>query len=141
MNSTGPRSAAGKLRSKFNAVKHGIFSSVVLIAGESRSEFDALLEGLREHYQPKGALVEILVEKLATQLWRYRRFLIAEAAEIQNGIAFPGWNKNNQSSKIVTIVVKQEGQEDTKLMESIADPEIRDRCLGLLRDLRSAGAA
>jgi hypothetical protein len=33
--------------------------------------------------------------------------------------------------------VKQEGQEDTKLMESIADPEIRDRCLGLLRDLRS----
>jgi hypothetical protein len=138
MNCTGPRTEVGKLRSKFNATKHGIFSSVALIAGESRAEFDALLEGLREHYQPKEAVAEILVDKLATQLWRYRRFLIAEAAEIQKRIAFPGWNNKHQSSKVVTIICKEDGQEDTKLMETTADPEIRDRCLGLLRDLKSA---
>jgi hypothetical protein len=137
MKSAGPRTAVGKLRSKFNATKHGIFSSVILLPGESSAEFDALLDGLREHYQPVGVLEETHVDKLATQLWRYRRFLIAEGAEIRKGIAFPGWNTNHQTNKLVTIVLREDGHEDSKLMESCADPEIREKCLGLLKELKS----
>ncbi len=137
MRSTGPRTPVGKLRSKFNATKHGIFSSVVLLEGESRSELDYLLEGLRAHYQPKGAFEGIKVDRLATLYWRLRRVLIAETAGIQTGIVFPRGNEEHQPIKVVTIIVRPEGEEYRNLMQGIADPELRGKCLALLRDLKT----
>src|SRR5216683_6465920 len=136
---TGPRTQVGKQRSKYNATKHAIFSSVALLEGESRSEFNSLLEGLLENFQPIGALEEILVNKLVTLFWRYRRLLIAEAAEIRKGIAFPRTNKDDQSSQRINFVVTYvgRGEEDCELMQRIAAPEIREKCLGLLRDLKT----
>ena len=77
--STGPRTPEGKDKSKYNAVKHGIFSKVILLKGEPRIVFDALVDGLFNDLHPKGTLEEILVEKLAILLWRYRRLIVAEA--------------------------------------------------------------
>jgi hypothetical protein len=71
--STGPRTALGKQRSKHNAAKYGIFSNVLLLPWESKEEFDALLSGLRDHYQPVGTLEEVLVDQLVSSLWRLRR--------------------------------------------------------------------
>ncbi len=79
---TGPRTELGKQRSKLNAVKYGIFSSVMLLRSESKGEFDSLVSGLMAHYQPVGSLEEALVDQLATSLWRFRRLLMAESAEI-----------------------------------------------------------
>lgn len=79
--STGPRSPEGKERSKYNAVKHGIFSKVVVLEDEPRVAFDALLNGLLDDLRPQGALEEILVEKLATLMWRHRRLIVAHAAK------------------------------------------------------------
>jgi hypothetical protein len=42
-HSPGSRTEAGKQRSSQNAIKHGIFSKTILIAGEIRAEFDRLL--------------------------------------------------------------------------------------------------
>ena len=75
--SGGPRTALGKNRSKYNARTHGIFSKVVVLDGESRSEFDAQLAGLREHFRPVGAFRDGLVEILAVTRWRQRRLLVA----------------------------------------------------------------
>src|SRR6266404_6854829 len=77
----GPRTPQGKERSKFNARKHGLFSTAVLLQGESRAEYDALLNGLMENLQPQGKLERVLVENLATLLWRKRRLLQVETAE------------------------------------------------------------
>ena len=134
---TGPRTPLGKERSKHNATTHGIFSRVALLASESQSEFDSLLEGLRRYFRPKGTLEEILVEKLATLIWRYRRLLSAEVAEIRIGIAFPCRSKEHQSTRVVTIVETVDGQVHGNLMQGIADPEIREKCLALLRDLKT----
>ncbi len=134
---TGPRTLLGKQRSKHNATTHGIFSRVALLAGESQSEFDSLLEGLRRYFHPKGTLEEILVEKLARLIWRYRRLLTAEVAEIRIGIAFPCRNKEHQSTRVVTIVETVDGQVHGNLMQAIVDPEILDKCLGLLRELKT----
>ena len=70
--STGPRTPIGKQRSKFNALKNGLSAQVVLLSNESRLQFDALLHGLQHHYMPHGMLEKVLVEKLATDFWRYR---------------------------------------------------------------------
>ncbi len=80
--STGPRTVQGKQRSKLNAVKYGLFSKSVLLEWESRAEFDSLLKGLQEHFQPQGTLEAALVENLAVLLWRKRRLLKAESAVI-----------------------------------------------------------
>ena len=80
---TGPRTLQGKERSKFNARKHGLFSKAVILRDESRAEYDALLNGLMENLQPQGKLERVLVENLATLLWRKRRLLQVETAEIE----------------------------------------------------------
>ena len=98
-STAGPRTPQGKERSKRNAVKHGIFSQVALLKGESRAEYDALLNGLRENLQPEGMLEEILVEKLAISVWDYRRLMIAKTAEIQKAIEFPGGDAGQQQAE------------------------------------------
>ena len=86
--STGPRTPSGKRRSRYNAVKSGIFAKVVLLEGESPAEYGSLLKGLREDLQPQGTLESVLVENLAILLWRRRRFLKAEGAEIAKAAEF-----------------------------------------------------
>jgi len=80
--STGPRTPQGKQRSKFNALKHGLYSKAVLLEDESPSEYDALLIGMMESLQPEGKLETVLVEYLTTLSWRKRRLLQVETAEI-----------------------------------------------------------
>jgi hypothetical protein len=75
---TGPRTPTGKNRAKVNAITRGLYARAVVMGNELQSDFDALLRGLRRDLKPEGLLEEILVEKIAGILWRYRRFLQAE---------------------------------------------------------------
>jgi len=50
---TGPRTRQGKARSKRNALKHGVFAKDVVLPDESDAEFHALLDGLRNDFQPE----------------------------------------------------------------------------------------
>jgi hypothetical protein len=85
---TDPRTPSGKRRSRYNAVKSGIFAKVVLLEGESPAEYGSLLKGLREDLKPQGTLEAALVENLASLLWRKRRYLRAEVAEIAKAAEF-----------------------------------------------------
>jgi hypothetical protein len=75
----GPRTQQGKAKSSRNSSKHGIFSRAVIIEGESRSQFNSLLRGLREDFKPKGARREVLVDKLAVLFWSQRQVFNALA--------------------------------------------------------------
>ncbi|MDA2913589.1 hypothetical protein MYX77_06465 [Acidobacteriia bacterium AH_259_A11_L15] len=79
---TGPRTRAGKQRSKYNSLRHGIFAAVVLEGQESVEDYQRLLAGLREDLRPVGTVEELWVEQLCMLLWRWRRLVIAEKAEI-----------------------------------------------------------
>ena len=85
--STGPRTEEGKSWSRRNAFKHGILSSALLITegggAEDRAEFDELLGGLHLHFEPVGALEEMLVEKIAVHWWKQVRALKCEAGLIR----------------------------------------------------------
>lgn len=84
----GVKTAGGKSIVKWNALAHGLLArEVVIDAGdgqESREEFDSLLADLREQLQPAGVLEEILVEKIATSYWRYRRVVRHEVGLIRS---------------------------------------------------------
>src|ERR1700722_15130378 len=87
---TGPRTTSGKKRARFNALRHGIFSGVIVLPGESRGEYESLLKELSESLltEDSDRLEKLAIEKIAMFAWRLRRFLQAEAAEIELGMDF-----------------------------------------------------
>ena len=133
---TGPRTPAGKERSKHNALKHGIFSKVIVLNNESQQEYDSVLIGLQDAIDPQGMLENILVEKLATLTWRLRRLLIAERAEIQNGADFLEWDKKALLMK-EALEPTEYNSEDFGLMPGIANPYVLKHCLRLLEGLEN----
>lgn len=84
---TGPRTATGKSRSRWNSTRHGILARVTPIAeGGAREkvlEFQHLLGQLRRDLAPATTLEEILIERIASSYWRLSRVLRAETAAIQ----------------------------------------------------------
>ena len=86
--STGPRSAAGKGRSRWNATKHGLLAKEVpAIYGPYFSEdpdaFESLMKALVDHLAPVGPVEGMLVELIARCYWRQRRIQRAENAQIR----------------------------------------------------------
>lgn len=79
MTATGPRTVEGKRRSSRNALRHGLLARELVLEGESRGQFDALASRLVEHLSPVGELEHLLVERVASCVWRLRRLLLVEA--------------------------------------------------------------
>jgi hypothetical protein len=138
--STGPRTSPDKHRSSRNALKHGIFSDAVLLKGESREKYESLLRQLWEALQPEGRLEDLLVEKLATIAWRYRRLLIAEAAEIRRGTESLEWDQRIREQYVADELGATPALEDfgenVGLIRKIRNPDILERCLELLIELQ-----
>ena len=122
--SSGPRTHNGKQQSRFNAMKDGIFSAVVVLPGESQSEYKSLVKGLRDAWQPVGRHEEVLVETLAITCWRRRRCLIAEGAEIRLGSEFVEWDRKAKERGTFQAFYK------------IQSPSILKNCVELLYELR-----
>ncbi|MFQ5738315.1 MAG: hypothetical protein ACE5JX_04840 [Acidobacteriota bacterium] len=79
------------MKSRYNALKHGIFARVVLrgtALKENKADYENLLESFRQSVQPQGGLEEFLVEQLAQLAWRKGRAVRAEAAIIMEQTEF-----------------------------------------------------
>lgn len=133
---TGPRTMAGKTRSTQNSTKHGIFSKVVLLKDEPRDEYESLLNSLRNDLQPVGTLEIVLVDKLSSLLWRQRRLLIAEGAEIRKGKEFIEWDEERSHEQFASRIAGSTTKLNGGLIREIANPNILQRCLDLLKQLQ-----
>ncbi len=84
--STGPRTPEGRAVSSRNAITHGLHACDIILKSphlsEDRSQYEHLLDSLIDELKPKGVLQEHLVLKIANCLWRYRRVINAETAQI-----------------------------------------------------------
>ena len=78
--STGPTSKAGKAASRLNAIQHGLLSETPILPGEDDAQRAALHERMVEDLAPVGAFEEELVAKIASAMWRLRRFERIETA-------------------------------------------------------------
>jgi len=133
----GPSTPEGKAKSKFNATTHGIFSSVVVLKGETRAEYESLLRGLWRDRQPQGRLEEILVEKLAMILWRHRRLLVSEGGEILKSYQCLIWDQSHQLQDAVTKIASSSKSENKNgLFWDVSNLRVLDQCLQLLGRLR-----
>lgn len=77
--STGPKSSVGIDQAKKNSIKHGLLSKDLIIRDEDPKKLNTLIEELILSLQPEGKMEEILVEKIASTLWRLQRLISAEA--------------------------------------------------------------
>ena len=96
-----------------------------------------MLNGLRNALQPEGALEEILVEKLGSLFWRYRRMLIAEGAEIRRGTTLYSGYKSDRDQQEAEVFLRSEGKVRAGLFSKIENPFILDRCLTMLHRLKA----
>ena len=71
--STGPKTAHGKSRSRFNALKFGAFAKQSLIIGECSEEHADLVWHVTRELAPKTIIESALVDQIVSDLWRLTR--------------------------------------------------------------------
>ncbi len=85
--STGPKTEAGKARSRLNAMKHGAYASVCL-EGEDTGRFKMLALDLLAEYQPLGFEERLILQEIAETIWRKNRFKAAEGLTLHSYMFF-----------------------------------------------------
>jgi len=69
--STGPRTAEGKARIRFNAIRHGLFAkeTVSALSPADAKKYTTLLRWAIGRYQPADPIEQFLVEQLVHGIW------------------------------------------------------------------------
>jgi hypothetical protein len=78
----GVKTEDGKAVSKYNALKHGILSKQILFEGEDENELLELEKRLRSELSPASELELLMVDKIASNIWRLKRALSFEKDDV-----------------------------------------------------------
>src|ERR1700675_2185458 len=84
--STGPRTEAGKQRSKLNALRHGLTGQTVVLPTEDHSAYERHSQSFLDQYHPKDATETQLVQSLIDTSWRMNRAAAVETNLFSLGI-------------------------------------------------------
>jgi hypothetical protein len=80
--STGPKTAEGKDRSRFNAVKHGMAAKTLVLPGEDPEAFQMRIEAWSADLQPQDDVEQYLVDRAAAVSWQLDRADRADTARL-----------------------------------------------------------
>ena len=80
--STGPRSAEGKNRSRFNAVKHGLSARTDVLPNEDPQEFQQRMDEWTTDLRPRSKVERNLIERAARMSWQLDRADRAQTARL-----------------------------------------------------------
>jgi hypothetical protein len=80
LRSTGPITEAGKLRSRQNAVRHGLCAETVIGVLEDTNDYRGFEASIIADFNAETTVERELVLRLASLLWRIRRTVTIEAA-------------------------------------------------------------
>ncbi|MBV8315700.1 MAG: hypothetical protein JOZ53_12240, partial [Planctomycetaceae bacterium] len=78
--STGPRTAAGKARSKLNGLRHGLRAATLVLPGEDPEALQHRLDAWTDELDPRTDLERYFVRSAVEASWRLDRVRRAEAA-------------------------------------------------------------
>jgi hypothetical protein len=83
LNSTGPRTDAGKEQSRRNAVRHGLTAETVVDVLEDPEDYKAFETAVASDFDVQTAVERELVLRLASLLWRLRRATAIDTGLLQ----------------------------------------------------------
>ncbi|MHB1562450.1 MAG: hypothetical protein ACYC61_33835 [Isosphaeraceae bacterium] len=86
LKSTGPRTEAGKARSRRNAITHGLNAHIETLPDDEKDAFEQRLNAWKAALQPCTPYEEDLVRRLAGYSWRLDRAERAQTALIADSI-------------------------------------------------------
>lgn len=123
--SSGPKSADGMARSSFNGLKHGLYAQNVVLPGEDREAFDALVANLQAELKPEGRAEEGMVRRAADLWWRLGR-----TAAIEAGFLSPDWSGDPRADRFATgggslVDGFRVALDDTKTLDQLGRYEAR----------------
>src|SRR4051812_36846874 len=84
--STGPRTAEGKAKVKFNAITHGLTAATVVLPHEDEKAYHQRLEDWTRELNAPGKLGQYLVERVVKISWQLDRADTAEQAHLAQRI-------------------------------------------------------
>ncbi len=127
---------------RFNAMKHGILARLTVLPHEDHSEFADLLAALVQEHQPAGPTEAHLVEELTGIIWRKRRVLLAEGANINQGLKIAARNAESVIPSAVPFEAALTGK-DTDLQEllMLTHEEVAKRQRDATHDLEATRKA
>lgn len=85
----GPRTAEGKVIAARNSIKTGVYSTQVVLPGESEEEFRELEQCLFEDFRPEGVAEALMVHDLTVITWKKRRLTRMEHAVLMAQLQRP----------------------------------------------------
>jgi len=135
--STGPRSQAGKSRSRENALQHGLTGGCVVIAAEDAAEVEERSRAFEADLRPSGGLARVLVRHAAILSIRLERCNRQESAAIAARVRSAGADFEDQRLAEVDRAYSRIGDEpatQTRKLRSM--PEGIDRLVTDLLGLR-----
>ncbi len=80
--STGPKTQAGKVIAKMNALSHGLRAASPTVPGEDVEKWEQFRDGLVSDLAPLGFIESELADRVALLSWRLRRVTCYEASVI-----------------------------------------------------------
>jgi hypothetical protein len=133
-HSTGPRSAAGKDKTKLNALKHGAYAAPenhyagMLALGEDPEQFEFLKLELMTTYGPGDALWKKQIEDLAKLYWRRQRLERMQTGVMRRALQEVEERQHRRAQEMANATFEPSRREmlEVSLPES-TDPGVRAR--------------
>lgn len=82
--STGPKTPTGKNNSRRNAIKHGFYSSELILSDAEKVEFQALDRTVHAQYQPKTVLQNMGLDDVVYCRWRCKSATRQETRQLRS---------------------------------------------------------
>ena len=102
--STGPRTEAGRNRSRLNALKHGFRAEKAILPDEDPAALQERLDHWTADLQPRNSVEQYLVERGVRLSWQLDRVLRAQDARLTTQIIEGGDEETNlQEEEILEI--------------------------------------
>jgi hypothetical protein len=112
-HSTGPITPEGKAICSRNALKHGLASGALIIAGEDPAEFEALRKTLLEEHAPTDETEKLLVIKMAQSWWLSQRALrLQEQCFTSDG---------DVDTKRLSLMLRYQSTHDRQFFKSLSE--------------------
>jgi hypothetical protein len=131
LRSSGPKTQAGKARSRLNAKKHGAYAKICL-EGEDITRFKSLQLDLLAEYRPEGFEERLIVQEIAEIIWRKNRFKAAEGLTLNAYTFYKSGQVHERGN--VGLAMAQDAANYATIPRCLAAEDLLDRRLWTMFD-------
>ena len=118
----GSKTPQGIQTSAMNALRHGLTSQTLVLANESPSKFDELLQMYIEKFKPQDGIEMNLVDEMVAARWRQQRGWVIQTASLDLQMETQEFEIRSEPQRLALAFITMANQE--KVLELIMRYEI-----------------